>query len=143
VVVSDGGLSDSETIQVTVSAAATTQATLTIELQGVQLPIGTTLHRWLHVILGTAAGGPNAPIEIDTIADFNDIDGPGGQPAQAVVVLNNLQPQGGPTLDSVLVTDKLHTVAKKIPLTTVATGIYVASFTGANGLKSGDANNDN
>lgn len=139
VIVTDDGdpsLSDSEQISITV-APAQGQTAVVVALEGVHIPIGQTVSRWLHITLG-GTGGANQPVEYDVVAEFTDADGNGGAFASASFML--VSPAGaGVNLNRISVKDPLHTLRKTAALAHLGGENYSAQLS----LKSGDANDDN
>lgn len=119
----------------------TAQAVINVTLANVQLPINTTVTRWVRVTLG-GTGGANPPIVADVLVAFTDPDGVGvgnPLPATGVAIVTHLPCGVGTALSVSSAKDPLHTLRKQAPLNYLGNNQYFAAVA----LMGGDCNDDN
>lgn len=119
----------------------TAQAVVDVTLANVQLPINTTVTRWVQITLGSN-GGSNPPIVVDMLVDFTDPDGIGignPLPANGTAIITMLPCGVGGSLSVISVKDPLHTLRRTNTLTYLGNNQYSGSAI----LLGGDANDDN
>jgi hypothetical protein len=119
----------------------TAQAIVNVTLANVQLPVSTTVSRWVQITLG-GSGGSNPPIVVDVVVDFTDPDGVGignPLPANGTATVTMLPCGIGGSLSVISVKDPLHTLRRTNALTYLGNNQY----SGSASLLGGDANDDN